>query len=196
MGLQALYEERGNPFDLAGGCALDGVAIPCSEAMQRLQSGIAGQLIPVNYYVTATLNGQTVFSGYVGTGYANPGDMLMSQTTTHGSLTPQQTQQYGSQLGNQSFWAGMLNGGIDFNTTYANTMYSDDVGTHDLSSAYNVNIFGGAAMIGQSPQNTSLSAYLTNRVRQELAESDCAKFAQTILNPVGSRKGQKSRGCL
>jgi hypothetical protein len=122
--------------------------------------------------------------------------MLMSQTTTHGSLTPQQTQQYGSQLGNQSFWAGMLNGGIDFNTTYANTMYSDDVGTHDLSSAYNVNIFGGAAMIGQSLQNTSLSAYLTNRVRQELAESDCAKFAQTILNPVGSRKGQKSRGCL
>jgi YD repeat-containing protein len=148
MGLQALYEERGNPFDLAGGCALDGVAIPCSEAMQRLQSGIAGQLIPVNYYVTATLNGQTVFSGYVGTGYANPGDMLMSQTTTHGSLTPQQTQQYGSQLGNQSFWAGMLNGGIDFNTTYANTTYSDDVGTHDISSPYNVNIFGGAAIIG------------------------------------------------
>lgn len=77
--------------------------------------------------------------------------MLMSQTTTHGILTPAQTQQFGSQLGNQSFWAGMLNGGIDFNTTYANTTYSDDVGTHDILSAYNVNIFGGAAMIG--PQN-------------------------------------------
>jgi hypothetical protein len=74
--------------------------------------------------------------------------MLMSQTTTHGSLTPEQTQQFGSQLGNQSFWAGLLNGSTDFGTTYANTTYSDDVGTHDLSSAYNVNIFGGAALIG------------------------------------------------
>jgi hypothetical protein len=148
MGQQSLYEERGNPFDLAGGCALDGVAISCSEAMQRLQSGIAGQLIPVNYYVTATLNGQTVFSGYVGTGYVSPGDMLMSQTTTHGSLTPEQTQQYSARLGTQSFWAGMLNGSTLFNTTYANTTYSDDVGTHDISSPYNVNIFGGAAIIG------------------------------------------------
>ena len=147
MGLQSLYEERGNPFDLAGGCALDGVAIPCSEAMQRLQSGVAEQLIPVNYYVTATRNGQTVFSGFAGTGYARPEDMLMSQTTTHGSLTPEQTQQFRSQLGNQSFWAGMLNGSIDFNTSYAHTTYSDDVGTHDISTPYNVNIFGGAAII-------------------------------------------------
>ncbi len=145
MGLQSLYEERGNPFDLAGGCALDGVAIPCSEAMQRLQSGIAEQLIPVNYYVTATRNGQTVFSGYAGSGYAHPGDMLMSQTTTHGSLTPKQTQQFDSQLGNQSFWAGMLNGSVDFG--YGQSTYSDDIGTHDISTPYNVNIFGGAAII-------------------------------------------------
>ena len=69
----------------------------------------------------------------------------MSQTTTHGSLTPQQTQQYGSQLGNQSFWAGMLNGSVDFR--YGDTTYSDDVGTHDISTPYNVNIFGGAAII-------------------------------------------------
>ncbi|HEX7770863.1 MAG TPA: hypothetical protein VF435_00495, partial [Pyrinomonadaceae bacterium] len=142
---QPFYEERGNPFDLAGGCTLDGVAIPCSEAMQRLQSGIAEQLIPVNYYVTATRNGETVFSGYVATGYARSGDMLMSQTTTHGSLTPDQTRQFSAQLGNQSFWVGVVNGSIDFSTSYGETTYSDDVGTHDISTPYNVNIYGGAA---------------------------------------------------
>ncbi len=79
---------------------------------------------------------------------------------------------------------------------YANTTYSDDVGTHDISTPYNVNIFGGAAMIGQSPQNTSLNAYLVNRVTQELAESDCAKFAQTILNQLAPGKGRTLAGVL
>jgi len=184
MGLQSLYEERGNPFDLAGGCALDGVAIPCNEAMQRLQSGVAEQLIPVNYYVTATRNGQTVFSGFAGSGYARPEDMLMSQTTTHGSLTPEQTQQFGSQLGNQSFWAGLLNGSTDFGTTYANTTYSDDVGTHDLSSAYNVNIFGGAGMIGQNtlPLPTDLKAKVTNIINNP--KYDCANYIKQLLGAV------------
>jgi hypothetical protein len=49
-------------------------------------------------------------------------------------------------------------------------------------------------MIGQSPQNTSLNAYLVNRVTQELAESDCGKFAQTILNQLAPGKGRTLAG--
>lgn len=39
IGLESLYEERGNPFDLAGGCALDGLPISCSEFRMRMQGG-------------------------------------------------------------------------------------------------------------------------------------------------------------
>ena len=40
MGLQSLYEERGNPFDPSGGCGtLDGLPISCSELRMRLQGG-------------------------------------------------------------------------------------------------------------------------------------------------------------
>jgi hypothetical protein len=35
-----------------------------------------------------------------------------------------------------------------------------------------------------------LSPYLVNRVKQELADSDCAKFAQTILNQLAPGKGR------
>lgn len=182
MAGQSLYEERGNPFDLAGGCTLDGIAIPCSEAMERLQSGIAEQVIPVNYYVSATRNGETVFSGYVGTGYARPGDMLMSQSTTHGSLTPDQTRQYANQLGNQSFWAGVVNGGIDFGTSYRETTYSDDVGTHDISTPYNVNIYGGAAFISQSPalaERAAKNCATPNSIVNHFREKFEAQWART-----------------
>jgi hypothetical protein len=148
LGVESLYEERGNPFDLAGGCALDGLPISCSEAMQRYQHGNAELVVPVNYYVTARQNGKVVFSGYVGTGYANPADLWMGSTTTQGSFTPEQMQRIGGQLANQSFWAAMLNGSMDFGTSYGADSYSDDLGTHDISSPYSVNIFGGAAFIG------------------------------------------------
>jgi len=40
MGLQSLYEERGNPFDPGGGCGtLDGLPISCSELRMRMQGG-------------------------------------------------------------------------------------------------------------------------------------------------------------
>ena len=40
MGLQSLYEERGNPFDPGGGCGtLDGLPISCSELRVRMQGG-------------------------------------------------------------------------------------------------------------------------------------------------------------
>jgi hypothetical protein len=185
MGVQSLYEERGNPFlTLRVVACWMAWRFPCNEAMQRLQSGIAEQLIPVNYYVTATRNGQTVFSGFAGSGYARPEDMLMSQMTTHGSLTPAQTQQFGSQLGNQSFWLGLLNGSTDFGTSYADTTYSDDVGPHDISSAYNVNIFGGAGMIGQNtlPLPTDLKAKVTNIINNP--KYDCANYIKQLLGAV------------
>jgi YD repeat-containing protein len=178
MGPQSLYEERGNPFNLGHGCALDGLPVSCSEAMQRLQSGNAELVVPVNYYVTSTVNGRTVFSGYVGTGYASAADQWRSETTTPGSLTPEQVQQYGSRLGQPGFWADMLNGRIDFSNSYGAAMYSDDVGTHDLSSAYNVNIFGGAASIGQSPTQQrrldAAKADLRSRLGANNGKNACA----------------------
>ncbi len=40
IGLESLYEERGNPFDPGGGCGtLDGMPISCSELRMRMQGG-------------------------------------------------------------------------------------------------------------------------------------------------------------
>ncbi len=43
IGSESLYGERGNPFNLANGCALDGVAVACGFAMEQLNSGAAMQ---------------------------------------------------------------------------------------------------------------------------------------------------------
>jgi hypothetical protein len=48
MGLESLYEERGNPFDPGGGCGtLDGLPISCSELRMRMQGGSVGVEIEV-----------------------------------------------------------------------------------------------------------------------------------------------------
>jgi YD repeat-containing protein len=177
MGPQSLYEERGNAFNLGHGCALDGISISCSEAMQRMQSGNAELVVPVNYYVTSTVAGRTVFSGYVGTGMAGAADQWMSETTTPGSLTPEQVQQYGSRLNQPRFWADLLSGRLDLSTSYGAPAYSDDVGTHDLSTAYHVNIFGGAAAIGQE--------ILSQQGRLDAAKRD-------ILSRLGANRGNNA----
>jgi YD repeat-containing protein len=161
MGPQSLYEERGNAFNLGHGCALDGLPISCSEAMQRLQSGNAELVVPVNYYVTSIVNGRTVFSGYVGSGLASAADQWRSETRTPGSFTPEQVQQFGARLSQPSFWADVLGGRIDFGTSYGATTYSDDLGTHDLSTPYNVNIFSGGAFIGSQQTSSSSSCART-----------------------------------
>jgi hypothetical protein len=40
------------------------------------------------------------------------------------------------------------------------------------------------------PQNPALNPFLVNRIKQELEESDCAKFAQTILDQLAPGKGR------
>ncbi len=39
MGSDPLYSERGNPFDMAGGCAVDGMPASCSEVRDRMEDG-------------------------------------------------------------------------------------------------------------------------------------------------------------
>jgi YD repeat-containing protein len=41
MGTQPLFMEGGDPFDMRGGCTLDGMPISCSEASHRLETGSA-----------------------------------------------------------------------------------------------------------------------------------------------------------
>jgi YD repeat-containing protein len=48
IGLESLYEERGNPFDPSGGCGtVDGLPISCSELRMRLQGGSVGREVVV-----------------------------------------------------------------------------------------------------------------------------------------------------
>jgi len=48
IGLESLYEERGNPFDPGGGCGtLDGLPISCSELRMRMRGGSVGVEIEV-----------------------------------------------------------------------------------------------------------------------------------------------------
>lgn len=42
-GTQPLFIEGGDPFDLSGGCTLDGLAVSCSFAMRSLQNGSAAR---------------------------------------------------------------------------------------------------------------------------------------------------------
>lgn len=41
MADEPLYQQRGNPFDPAGGCGRDGVAVPCGYAMEEVNRGAA-----------------------------------------------------------------------------------------------------------------------------------------------------------
>jgi YD repeat-containing protein len=42
IGLESLYEERGNPFDPSGGCGtIDGLPASCSEVSMRLRGGVS-----------------------------------------------------------------------------------------------------------------------------------------------------------
>ena len=151
MGSDNLYSIRGNALDIRGGCTLDGMSIACNEAMEAVRSGTAQEVVLVSHYVTAKLNGQIVFRGYAGVSYVPRADMWRSEITTPVEFTPEQLAEHSDEFGNQSFWAGMLNGSIGFNG-YGATTYSDDVGTHDITTPYNVSIYGGAAYVSsQSP---------------------------------------------
>jgi hypothetical protein len=54
-----------------------------------------------------------------------------------------------------------------------------------LGSAWLAQLLGSA----WPPQNTALNPFLVNRIKQELEESDCATFAQTIMNQLAPEKG-------
>lgn len=75
IGLESLYEERGNPFDPGGGCGtLDGIPISCSELRIRMQGGSVAyeMLVPVAPRVpTPTTNG-TAFPERVLALFRNP----------------------------------------------------------------------------------------------------------------------------
>jgi YD repeat-containing protein len=43
MGAESLYYHRGNPFDIRGGCSLDGLPISCSELQERMDRGTVEQ---------------------------------------------------------------------------------------------------------------------------------------------------------
>jgi hypothetical protein len=116
--------------------------------------------------------------------------MWMSQITTQGTFTPEQVQQHGSQFGNQSFWAGMLNGSIDFNTSYSETTYTDDVGTHDLSTPYNVNIYGGAAFMGNPQEPAKPSHDRGSRIRPQEVVSQLTGAQCAALRKLLSREAE------
>jgi YD repeat-containing protein len=66
IGLESLYEERGNPFDPSGGCGtLDGLPISCSEMRMRMQGGSVARemLVPLEQPVgTSTPNETTPYT--------------------------------------------------------------------------------------------------------------------------------------
>lgn len=75
IGLESLYEERGNPFDPGGGCGtLDGLPISCSELRMRMQGGSVATevLIPEAQRVRAPRLNQTAPYTTALTVYRNP----------------------------------------------------------------------------------------------------------------------------
>jgi len=137
-----LDQRYSDMFNLSGGCKIDHMAASCSLAMAGGYLDASFQAVRIARYATGTQDGQVVFRGYIGSYYVPVEHMTMDVMHSQFEYNAKEVQQNGGQVTTSGFYAGIL--GAKFSTESGPDTFSDDVGTHDLTSAYNVRIFGGA----------------------------------------------------